>query len=234
MSDEPNDNIDSFLTFLEELYPGATSVPTYVGASAADIEALLRYAAGPIPPLYRQYLEVFGGGDGLVKLCDDAACDVASILAHHASHAGDEDPYIPPNATLISIHALSFSRCLLHEGTETRVAINEWDQVDTVLASSFKNFLYSHTWRLRWLTGASVAFCPIDKLGALTEAMLGLDVEKLWFSDEYCTYAEGRAIWARVFAQGNEACLSLGASTKKLDEQIFHDHFRKAVPELKR
>ncbi|MFZ5891775.1 MAG: hypothetical protein ACOY0T_12030 [Myxococcota bacterium] len=119
MNNEPDDSVDRFLAFLEELYPGATSVPTYVGASTSDIASLLHFASGPIPPLYRQYVEVFGGGDGLVRLCDGM-------------------------------------------------------------------------------------------------------------------YAEGIDLRVSVFTQGNEACLSLSASTKKLDERIFHEHFRKAVPELKR
>ena len=202
---------------------------------AREIDRLLSYASGPVPPLYRQYLEVFGAGDGIIRLCDDAQCDVPTLLRWHEKRSADERPYKPENATLLSIQSLSLGRCLIHDGgAEPRVAINDFDEVVRVLASSFKIYLYQHTWLLRWFAGVSTARSSVATRDELLQAALTLNVDKLWFSDEYAFCAENNDIRIRIYTSDDQACMDLRAATKELGERIFLEHLKRRFPDLKR
>lgn len=205
MMNQPGDSIDEFVEFVEQLFLGHPKAREREGASEEEIAELVRIARFPLPELYLGYLRVFGRNDGPVQLFNgECGCSAPALLRVHHRRAHDEDPYFPENCVLIGTQGLPLARSLHYAGgKEPELVVSDFEHVAYPIASTFKIYLYQHTWARRWLHGTLMPRrkAPKEELAQAVSVADRLGFSGLWFSDQFCYSAEKPSAKLAAYAQ---------------------------------
>lgn len=155
-------------------------------ASRLDIAYFFELARppGPIPQLYRHYLEEFGGGGYDFDLLEDARGAVSSLISSYEDYRGEN---VPPRGLLIGLDGLCGGRALLYsnDAREPVVAVCWEGVIDYVCADSFRNLLYSKAFIAGYVSQGYTldAYTLGVDLSRATRELLELGFTSLWFSD---------------------------------------------------
>jgi len=157
-------------------------------ASPLDIARFIEVARppGPVPPLYRRYLEEFGGGGYDFDLLEDASGAVSSLISSYEEYHGEN---VPPRGLLIGLDGLCGGRALLYSSDAREpVVVVCWEGViDYICADSFRNLLYSKAFIAGYVSqGHTIdGYQHVVDLSRATKGLWELGFESLWFSDSY-------------------------------------------------